>query len=61
MFKHIEFVEDRPYNDPHYSMDSSKLHHLGWGPKVSWEDGIDETGILMILFQTETQWCTREV
>ena len=43
--KHIEYVNDRPYNDLRYPMDSSKLCELGWSPKVSWEDGINKTSM----------------
>lgn len=39
----LEYVEDRPYNDLRYRMDSSKLHQLGWLPKVEWEEGIKRT------------------
>lgn len=41
--KFLEFVEDRPYNDLRYSMDSSRLHELGWKPQVSWREGMDQT------------------
>ena len=41
--KFIEYVADRPYNDLRYLMDSSKLHALGWAPKVKWEEGIEKT------------------
>jgi dTDP-D-glucose 4,6-dehydratase len=29
----IEFVEDRPFNDCRYAIDSSKLRALGWEPR----------------------------
>lgn len=41
--RYLEFVEDRPYNDLRYRMDSSKLRQLGWMPKVSWEEGMNRT------------------
>ena len=41
--KHLEYFEDRPFNDLRYLMDSSKLRQLGWQPKVSWETGITQT------------------
>ncbi|KAK2148970.1 hypothetical protein LSH36_473g03000 [Paralvinella palmiformis] len=41
--KYLCFVEDRPFNDQRYPMDSTKLRELGWLPKVSWEEGMDET------------------
>jgi len=43
--KFLEFVEDRPYNDLRYSMDSSRLHELGWKPQVSWREGMDQTSL----------------
>ncbi len=40
----LEFVEDRPGHDMRYSLDSSKLRQqLGWFPKHSFEQGIEET------------------
>jgi len=43
MSKYLEFVEDRPYNDLRYSMDSSRLHELGWRPRVPWQEGMEQT------------------
>ncbi len=40
----ITFVADRPGHDHRYAIDASKLQReLGWGPTVSFEDGIDHT------------------
>ena len=40
----IEFVEDRLGHDYRYAVDSSKsLKDLNWRPKISFEEGIDET------------------
>ncbi|MBE8540554.1 dTDP-glucose 4,6-dehydratase [Geoglobus acetivorans] len=40
----IEFVEDRPGHDVRYSLDSSKIRgELGWRPRVSFDEGIEET------------------
>lgn len=39
----IEFVEDRPFNDMRYAIDSTKLEALGWKPKVSFTEGIRKT------------------
>jgi len=47
--KNIEFVQDRPFNDIRYSMDSTRLHQLGWTPKVSWEKGINQTSMYFTL------------
>ena len=41
--KYVRFVEDRPFNDQRYPMDSTKLQELGWTPKVSWDEGIEKT------------------
>ncbi|KAI8616468.1 hypothetical protein BC830DRAFT_1117983 [Chytriomyces sp. MP71] len=40
---YLDFVEDRPFNDRRYAIDSSKLQRLGWKPTVSFEDGIQKT------------------
>jgi dTDP-glucose 4,6-dehydratase len=40
----IEFVGDRPANDKHYSIDSSKIQReLGWRSQVNIEDGFKRT------------------
>lgn len=36
----IKFVEDRPFNDCRYSIDSTKLKELGWEPKISFKEGL---------------------
>ncbi len=41
--EHIVFVPDRPFNDVHYHLDSSKLARLGWLEEVTWEDGLRRT------------------
>ena len=33
----------KPDGTPRKLMDSSKMHHLGWSPKVSLEEGIQQT------------------
>lgn len=40
---HIEFVDDRPFNDVRYYISSAKLHGLGWSPQVGFEDGLQRT------------------
>jgi dTDP-glucose 4,6-dehydratase len=40
---YLEYVEDRPFNDLRYSMDSTRLHQLGWRPTVMWDDGLEMT------------------
>jgi dTDP-glucose 4,6-dehydratase len=39
----IRHVADRPGHDRRYSLDSGKLHELGWRPQRSFEDGLAET------------------
>jgi hypothetical protein len=39
----IIFVPDRPFNDVHYHLDSSKLARLGWREEVTWEEGLRRT------------------
>ncbi|KAJ3159289.1 hypothetical protein HDU86_001892 [Geranomyces michiganensis] len=39
----ITFVEDRPFNDMRYAIDSTKLEALGWAPKVSFETGLKKS------------------
>jgi UDP-glucose 4,6-dehydratase len=29
----IEFIDDRPFNDARYAIDSAKIHALGWQPR----------------------------
>jgi dTDP-glucose 4,6-dehydratase len=41
--KYMVYVKDRAFNDVRYSIDSSKLHSLGWEPLMSWEDGLRAT------------------
>lgn len=40
---YMTYVHDRAFNDVRYSIDSSKLHALGWKPLVSWEEGLEKT------------------
>jgi len=40
---HIIFVEDRPFNDVRYYINSNKLHALGWKPQVGFEEGLKKT------------------
>ena len=39
----LQHVEDRPGHDRRYSLDSSKLHALGWRPAVGFEEGLRTT------------------
>ncbi len=40
METHVEHVADRPGHDRRYAIDSSKLHALGWKPRVPLAEGI---------------------
>jgi len=41
--KYIQFVENRPFNDCRYKINTDKLLSLGWKPHITWEDGIQRT------------------
>ncbi|MEO5952058.1 MAG: dTDP-glucose 4,6-dehydratase [Chloroflexia bacterium] len=39
----INFVADRPGHDRRYSVDTGKIHELGWSPQVQFEKGLADT------------------
>ncbi|PIN00646.1 putative NAD+-dependent epimerase [Handroanthus impetiginosus] len=39
----IRFVENRPFNDQRYFLDTQKLNNLGWSDKTRWDDGLRKT------------------
>ena len=41
--KWITFVPDRKFNDLRYTINSSKLHELGWVETMSWDEGLTTT------------------
>lgn len=41
--KYLTFVGDRQFNDLRYTINSNKLHDLGWKEEVSWEEGMKTT------------------
>jgi len=41
--KWIKHVQDRKFNDLRYTINSNKLHELGWVEAMSWEEGLRET------------------
>ena len=43
MERHVEHVTDRPGHDRRYALDSSRLHSLGWRPRVPFAEGIAAT------------------
>jgi dTDP-D-glucose 4,6-dehydratase len=40
---HIEYVEDRPFNDLRYSVSNAKLVSLGWNESIPFEEGFKST------------------
>ena len=51
----IEYVTDRPGHDFRYSLDCSKLHAMGWKPKYSFDEALEET----ITWYTHNEWWWR--
>ncbi len=49
----IEFVPDRLGHDFRYAVDSSRMHGLGWQPKIAFEDGLAET---IEWYRTRSDW-----
>lgn len=49
----ITFVQDRLGHDQRYSVDSSKLHQLGWMPLTDFEEGINTT---LDWYQRNSSW-----
>jgi UDP-glucose 4,6-dehydratase len=41
--KWITYVPDRKFNDLRYTINSSKLHSLGWKEEMKWEEGLKTT------------------
>lgn len=41
--KWLTFVPDRKFNDLRYTINSSKLHELGWKEEMPWEEGLKTT------------------
>jgi dTDP-glucose 4,6-dehydratase len=39
----VEYVTDRPGHDFRYSLDCSKLQKMGWEPRYSFDDALEET------------------
>lgn len=39
---HIEFIEDRPFNDSRYFITNDKLKNLGWTQEIIFKDGLKE-------------------
>jgi UDP-glucose 4,6-dehydratase len=41
--EYLSFVPDRKFNDLRYTINSSKLHKLGWKEEMPWEEGLQTT------------------
>jgi UDP-glucose 4,6-dehydratase len=41
--KYLTYVKDRQFNDLRYTINSQKLHDLGWKEEMSWEEGLQIT------------------
>ena len=39
----LTFVPDRKFNDLRYTINSTKLHELGWKEQMTWEEGLLQT------------------
>lgn len=48
----ISFVPDRPGHDFRYSVNCSKIHSLGWGPKIKFNNGLET----VVNWYAENQW-----
>ena len=53
----IRMVEDRPGHDRRYSLDSSKVRSLGWGPTHSFEDALADT----VRWYQDNEWWWRPI
>ena len=51
----IEYVTDRLGHDFRYSLDCSKLHALGWKPRYSFDEALEET----VTWYTHNEWWWR--
>ena len=49
----IRRVEDRPGHDRRYALDTTKLQHLGWRPRVPFGDGLART---VAWYQQHEDW-----
>lgn len=38
----VSFIDDRPFNDRRYSVDTSKIGALGWAPTITLEDALPQ-------------------
>jgi dTDP-glucose 4,6-dehydratase len=50
---YIEKIADRKGQDMRYALDCSKIHQLGWRPRITFEEGIKET---IEWYRDNTEW-----
>ncbi len=50
---HMQYVADRPGHDRRYSLDSSKMHILGWHPRFDFETALKHT---IEWYKANEQW-----
>lgn len=43
LYKHVEHVQDRPFNDHRYAVNGNKLRQLGWEQRTGFEEGLRAT------------------
>jgi dTDP-D-glucose 4,6-dehydratase len=39
--EHIEYIQDRPFNDKRYYISNEKIKNLGWDIRETFNEGID--------------------
>ena len=53
----IHPVADRPGHDRRYSVDTAKLHALGWTPRIGFEQGLEDT----VSWYQQNEWWWRPI
>ena len=53
----IRHVPDRPGHDRRYSLDATKLHSLGWTPRVPFDQGLAQT----VSWYQQNEWWWRPI
>ena len=53
----IQPVADRPGHDRRYSVDTAKLHALGWQPRIVFEQGLEDT----VAWYRQNEWWWRPI
>ena len=53
----IRPVADRPGHDRRYSVDTAKLHALGWKPRIAFEQGLADT----VAWYQQNEWWWRPI